>query len=116
VGLGALESQENLLPNNVALHICILIEGPTTVAHTQTRNQLVGAVAGIRTQMGSGLLEPIQYERDKSARTGCFGFISQNTHPTSLILAKKGFWWGRIGLNLRLSLTIQPCGKSPVYL
>jgi hypothetical protein len=47
------ENQGNLLPSNIALHICILIEGPTAVAHAQTLNQSYGAVAGISTQMGS---------------------------------------------------------------
>jgi hypothetical protein len=53
-GLGAVENQKNLLPNNIALHFCILIEGPTTVAHThRLSTAYIGAVAGIWTQKGS---------------------------------------------------------------
>jgi len=50
------ENQKNLLPINIALHICILIEGPTAVAHAQTLNQSYSAVAGTYIQTGSSLM------------------------------------------------------------
>jgi len=42
-----------------------------------------------------------------SWKTGCFKFLSPNTQPRKLILSKEGFWWGRIGLDLRLNFTIR---------